>query len=77
MPEQKHTVKKIKNTLTRSLAAGREQATCKVESIISVDESGQMVLPKDLGEKAGINAGDKPTVASREKNGEVCCITLL
>jgi len=70
-------MKKIKNTLTGSLAAGREPATCKVESIISVDDRGQMVLPKDLREKAGISAGDKLTVASRERNEEVCCITLL
>ena len=32
---------------------------CRVESIISVDERGQMVLPKDLRDKANIRAGDK------------------
>lgn len=49
---------------------------CKVESIISVDERGQMVLPKDLREKAGVKAGDKFVVTSWVKDGEVCCITL-
>lgn len=53
------------------------EASCKVESIISIDERGQMVLPKDLRAKVGIKAGDKLAVASWEKNGEVCCITLM
>ena len=52
-------------------------ASCKVESIISIDERGQMVLPKDLRAKIGIKAGDKLAVASWEKDGEVCCITLM
>ncbi|GBD98906.1 hypothetical protein BMS3Abin07_00935 [bacterium BMS3Abin07] len=49
---------------------------CRVESIISVDERGQMVIPKDLREKAGIRAGDKFAVTSWEKDGRLCCITL-
>ena len=31
---------------------------CRLESLLSVDERGQMVLPKDLRDKAGIKAGD-------------------
>ncbi len=56
---------------------GGNGALCKVESIISVDERGQMVLPKELREKAGIMAGDKLAVTSWEKDGNVCCITLI
>ena len=52
-------------------------SSCKVESIITVDERGQMVLPKELREKAKIKAGDKLAVASWEVDGEVCCITLM
>ena len=52
-------------------------SSCKVESIISIDERGQMVLPKELREKAGIKAGDKMAVAMWKKDGEVCCITLI
>jgi len=52
-------------------------ACCRVESLISVDERGQMVLPKDLRDKARIKAGDKLAVISWEKNGEVCCLTLM
>jgi AbrB family looped-hinge helix DNA binding protein len=48
-----------------------------VESIVSVDERGQMVLPKELRERAGIRGGDKLAVATWEKDGEICCITLI
>ena len=45
--------------------------------MISVDERGQMVLPKELRDKANIKAGDKLALISWEKNGEICCITLI
>ncbi|MFQ5637259.1 MAG: HgcAB-associated protein HgcC [bacterium] len=50
---------------------------CKVESLTSVDERGQMVLPKELRERAGIQAGDKLAIMSWQKDGEVCCISLI
>lgn len=50
---------------------------CKVESLISVDERGQMVLPKKLREKANIHPGDKLALVSWEKNGKICCINLI
>jgi len=49
----------------------------KVESIISIDERGQMVLPKDLREKAKIGPGDKLAVISWDKGGEICCLYLI
>jgi antitoxin PrlF len=50
---------------------------CKVQSIVTVDERGQMVLPKEVREQAGIGPGDKLAVVSMEKDGKVCCITLM
>lgn len=50
---------------------------CKVESVVSVDDRGQMVLPKDVREKARIRVGDKLAVVCWEKQGEVCCISLV
>jgi len=52
-------------------------ACCRVESLISVDERGQMVLPKELREKAGIAPGDKLAVVSWEKRGRLCCLFLI
>ena len=50
---------------------------CSVESIISVDERGQMVLPKDVREKAGISPGDKLALVTWEDDGKICCMTLI
>jgi len=55
----------------------REISCCKVESVISVDDRGQMVLPKEIRDKANIHAGDKLAVVSWEKDGKVCCISLV
>lgn len=50
---------------------------CKVESIVSVDDRGQMVLPKEIRERTKIGAGDKLAVVSMEKDGEICCLSLI
>ena len=50
---------------------------CQVESVISVDDRGQLVLPKEIREKAGIRAGDKLAVVSWKRKGEICCISLI
>jgi len=50
---------------------------CRVESIISIDERGQMVLPKELREKVGIHPGDKLAVVSFGKTEAVCCLALI
>lgn len=52
-------------------------ACCKVEAVISVDERGQTVLPKELRDKANIRAGDKLAVLSMEKGEKTCCLTLI
>jgi len=50
---------------------------CNVEAVLSVDERGQMVLPKEVRQKAGIGTGDKLALISWERNGEVCCLALM
>lgn len=52
-------------------------ATCRVEAVVSVDDRGQMVLPKDVRTKIGIKAGEKLAVVSCETNGGLCCVTLM
>jgi antitoxin PrlF len=70
-------MRRKKENISCNVSLDKTSASCKVESIISVDERGQMVLPKELREKANIKAGDKLAITSWEKNGEVCCITLI
>ncbi len=50
---------------------------CKIEAVVSVDERGQMVLPKEARDKAGIRAGDKLAVVSMQKDGQTYCISLI
>ncbi|MBI2869259.1 MAG: AbrB/MazE/SpoVT family DNA-binding domain-containing protein [Chloroflexi bacterium] len=54
-----------------------EGPCCRIESLVSVDERGQMVLPKEVREKAGIRAGDKLAVVSWGRDGGIACITLI
>ena len=53
------------------------QSCCRVESMVSVDERGQMVLPKETRTKMNINSGDKLALVSWQKEGQVCCLCLV
>ena len=50
---------------------------CRVEALVSVDERGQMVLPKDLRDRMGIRPGDKMAIVSWSKDGGIYCISLI
>jgi len=69
-------VKKSEKASFSGLSCDR-MSCCKVEALISVDERGQMVLPKEIRDKADIHAGDKLALVSWEKEGKVCCFTLI
>jgi antitoxin PrlF len=61
--------------------AVRKQETdpgcCSVQAVVSVDARGQVVLPKELREQAGIRPGDKLAVVSLRSGGRVCCLSLM
>jgi antitoxin PrlF len=69
------------------MSDSRESACCatvgdaarafKVDAVLSVDERGQMVLPKEVRQRAGIQAGDKLALVTWEKDGAVCCMSLI
>ena len=50
---------------------------CKIDAIITMDAKGQIVLPKDLREKADLKAADKIAVVAYEKEGKVCCFVMI
>ncbi len=50
---------------------------CKVESVVTIDSKGQILLPKELRKAANIDIGDKFAVISCEKNGDICCLSLI
>ncbi len=53
------------------------EGCCSIESVVSVDERGQMVLPKEIRERADIQGGDKLALIGWEKDGRICCITII
>ena len=58
------------------LPTDKKSGCFKVEALVSIDDRGQMVLPKETRDKANILAGDKLAVVSWEKDGKVCCLNL-
>lgn len=57
--------------------AGKGMSCCRVESVISIDDRGQMILPKEIREKANIKPGDKLAVVSWGEDNNICCISLI
>ena len=55
----------------------KEINCCRVDALVTIDARGQVVLPKEVREKAAIKAGDKFMVISKESDGKVCCIFLV
>ena len=50
---------------------------CQVESVVTVDERGQMVLPKEIRERAGIRPGDKLALVSWGQEAGITCLALI
>ncbi len=48
-----------------------------IEAVITVDERGQLVLPKETRARAGIRPGDKLALVGWRKNDRVCCLSLI
>lgn len=62
--------------------AGAGLGCCRIEAVVSVDDRGQLVLPKDVRERAGIGAGDKLAIVFHGGHGGRggrghCCLTLI
>lgn len=51
--------------------------SCRVEAILTVDERGQIVIPKEIREAAKMGAGDRLALVSCLKEGEICCVMLI
>ncbi|MEM2717482.1 MAG: HgcAB-associated protein [Archaeoglobaceae archaeon] len=51
---------------------------CKLEAVVSIDNRGQILLPKELRERAELKAGDKLAILSAcDENGKVCCLIFM
>jgi AbrB family looped-hinge helix DNA binding protein len=50
---------------------------CKVDAIVTLDAKGQIVLPKDIRDRAKLKPNDKLVVVGLERDGELCCIMMV
>lgn len=66
---------KLKNMCSGK--SGKDMGCCRVESVISIDDRGQMILPKEIREKANIKPGDKLAVVTWGEENNICCISLI
>ena len=53
------------------------ESNFSVEAIVSCDERGQLVLPKDVRKKLDIKSGDKLALLNVVTKNKVLCITLI
>lgn len=50
---------------------------CRIEAVVTMDAKGQIVLPKDLRERARLSPGAKLAIAALESKGTVCCFVMV
>jgi AbrB family looped-hinge helix DNA binding protein len=48
-----------------------------VKALVTVDVRGQMVLPKEIRQRANIRGGDKLAVVAWQRGDRICCISLI
>jgi len=55
----------------------KDEECTPLESVVTVDERGQLVLPKEIRQKWGIKGGEKLAILTSVKGGEICCVTMV
>ncbi len=68
---------KRKNNAKCCGTKGQNRVSNQIEAIITIDERGQMVLPKETRARMGIKAGEKLALVSWSKGEKVCCLSLI
>lgn len=68
---------KRKNKEENSCPPDSISGGCRMEAILTIDERGQLVIPKDVRDLALIRAGDRLALVSCRREGEVCCLMLI
>lgn len=48
-----------------------------LESVVSIDDRGQLVLPKEIRERWGLKGGDKLAIITSVKDGKICCVAMV
>ena len=50
---------------------------CRIDSVVTIDSKGQIVLPKGLRQRASFEPNGKIALISFEKEGEVFCVLMI
>ena len=50
---------------------------CKIDAIVTIDSKGQIVLPKDLRDRANLKPGDKLAIIAFERGDTVGCFAMV
>jgi AbrB family looped-hinge helix DNA binding protein len=53
------------------------RAQIRIEGVATIDDRGQMVIPKAIRDRMGLKAGDKLAISVMESDGRPCCLTLI
>ena len=57
---------------------GNDHTTsCCLEAVLTIDGRGQLVIPKEVRIRAHIADGDKLALIGWERDGIVCCLSLV
>jgi len=65
------------NLSDKSCTSDSNLVTCQVEAVLSMDNHGQIVLPKEVRKKANIRDGDKLALVSWMKEDVICYLSLI
>jgi AbrB family looped-hinge helix DNA binding protein len=65
------------NIADRTCTPDHNPGTGQVESVLSIDNREQIVIPKEVRKKAHIQDGDKFALVSWMKENEICCLALI
>jgi AbrB family looped-hinge helix DNA binding protein len=69
-------IKGIRKAKADYSASGPSLMDYRMEAIVTLDSRGQILLPKEVRQKARIKPGDKLTVVTSSPGGKLCCINL-
>ena len=65
------------NSMTKEGKKAFAVNCCQIEAIVSFDDRGQLVIPKDIRKKFNLKAGEKFAFISCTDDKDLCCFTIV
>ncbi len=64
-------------TTKTTKAPTRAEACCRIEALVTLDSKGQILLPKEVRERAGLRAVERLAVITCESDNKIFRVTLV